>query len=386
MKTLLAIAALTVVSASAFGGVELKYRGDYLSTPRYTTRAVGTDEAARSEFRGNYAKLNANGKVGAAEAKVALNLLGYTAAGALSAGSFVDYLYISQPIADGMTFHAGKIETFLGGIEGAQDTLGNVYLNSLANCGYAGYYANAGVVRATTGGAAFSGGTGACLNTATNAHGVGFTYNYGMGQLDVIATNDSNNTAAQGAAAANPAQIKHNVGVQWSGSFMDGMIKPAIGYAKGSADAAGANSINYDNEHINAGFDMMWNEWGFTLEHLSNANTEKGTGVGAEDKDKVTSTYLAASFKMDAWKPFAKYEMSKLSDEEAGASAAATSFDRTGMSLGVEWTPRAGEAMSYHVAYLNTMDKYGTTVANSVGDVTFVQYVAGMRFSADLLK
>lgn len=386
MKKILAIAAVTIASISASASLELKYRGDYLNTPEYDLRAgSGNKGTSRSEFIPNYFRTRAEGKVGDATVKLSLDFTGAndSATGNMSSDNFVDYVYMVKPLAEGLTLSFGKIETFAGGIEGGADALGNSYLNTLANGGNAGRFSFGGVT-GSAGTAAVGTLTSTTNTPVANNRGVGLTYNYGVGEITIDVTNDSNN-APVATTNTGLTQKKHNLGIQWSGSFMDGSLKPVIGYLVGSQDVGTTNSVTtlIGSTDVNAGVQYKMNNWDFTLEYLQ--NTTKVDAAVAE-QDQTTSTYLLASYKMDAWKPFAKYETSSFKDQTAAAVASdATSFDRTGMVIGTEWTPKA-DGLSYHIAYLSTSDKYKSSTATQKETVSWTQLIAGMSYSADFLK
>lgn len=377
MKKLIAIAAMSIASATALAGVDVIVRGDYINTPKFESRNVnsGTDVPGSSIFRGTLAKMNFDGKVGEASVHGRLDLGSLTT---YAAGDvLVEYLVISKDFGNGLTMHAGKLEGMNGGWENAANTVGDVYLATLANGGIGGYIGALGVSGtlqqiAWTG---LNGGTTPAsefttpVTSAGNSRGLGLTYVMGDHKLDFQATNSTNHGTTS-------TYRRNNMGLYYTGSFADKMIMPMAGYMTGSSDTPAAG---FEDTFMNVGAKMNFGMVGATVEYISNSIKASAAGGKA---DTVTSLYGLVDFTIDTWKPFLKFETSEFKDDDDAGLA--TSFKRTGLSVGTELLPKAGENFRYHIAYVSTSDKYGT--AGSKETVSWGQLIAGLKYTADILK
>lgn len=361
MRKLIAIAVATMASASAFAGVKAIVRGDYVNTPKFDNRS-NTEVKGSSIFRGTSAKLDLDGKVGSATVTGRLDL-GRTSQYS-SGDALVEYIFISKEMMSGLSMHAGKLSNMTGGIENAMAGDADVYAASLANGGIAGNTAS--MVAQLSGTASI-----ATPGIAPYSRGLGLTYMMGDHKFDAQVTNSSNH------GEATATYKRHNMGIHWTGSFMDKMIQPVVGYTVGSLDTT---TVGHEQTLINAGAKMKFGQVGVIAEYLANSDKDNTPTTGKTDS--VTTMYALVDYTMDAWKPFAKIESSEFKNDDSASDA--SSFKRTAFNVGVELTPKSDEAFRYHLSYYSAADKYGT--AGSKETVNFSQMLAGVKYSADLLK
>lgn len=396
MKKMVFSALIALVGLSAQAGVNVLVRGDYVNTPKFDNRS-GTETTSSSIFRGQTAKMGFDGKVGEATVTGRLDL-GFPVSPIVSGDSLVEYLYISKEIATNLTVHAGKLDGLNGGFESDAAQNADVYLNTLANGGIGGLSDNqiawSGTNTNLT--SAYSGN--GVAYAAGNSRGVGLTYKMGDHAFDLQVTNSTNHGTTS-------TYKRNNIGVYYTGTFADKMISPRFGYMSGSSDQGlltGANypypPVNppsatpatpkyvtlgdgkgYEDTFMNVGAQMKFGATGVLVEYISNSQKDSSTGGKT---DTITSAYVLADYTIDSWKPFAKYEMSEFKDNDDATLA--TSFKRTGLTAGVELTPKAGDAFRYHLAYASTSDKYGTV--GSKETVSWAQLLVGVKYTADILK
>lgn len=376
---MIAFAALAFAAISAQAGMNITVRGDYVNTPKFKNR-TDVETAGSSIFKGSYARASFDGKVGEATVSGRLDL---GATGSYTADTLVEYLFLTKDFGNGFLISAGKLDSMTGGIESAMWDTADVYLPTLANSGVGGNtIVQLGSI--TTGSEYITGIPAA----AGDSRGVNLTYKMDDNKFDLVVTNASNH-GGNNVGVVGPTYRRHNIGFFWSGSFMDKMIEPALGYTSGAADVAqhgtAVGAVGYEEKQMNVGAKMKFDAFGATVEYLK--NDKKANTTGAKE-DYVTSIYALLDYTVDMWKPFLKIESSEFKRQTLATDALndADSFKRTGVNLGVEITPKAGEAFRYHVSYASTSDKYKESSATQKETVAWSQVMIGMKYSADLLK
>lgn len=383
MKRMIATAILALAGFSAQAGVNVLVRGDYVNTPKFDNRA-GTETPGSSIFRGTAVKVGLDGKVGDAFVTGRLDA-GFAPVAVTSGDALVEYLYISREIVSGLTMHAGKLRGQNGGFEWESNQDADVYLATLANGGIGGLSSAqmgwAGAYLAPAGASYTLSNGYNLLSAAGNQRGVGMTYKMGEQAIDLQVTNATNHGSTS-------SYRRNNIGVYYNGSFADKMIMPRFGYMAGSSDQGDSvsglslgNAKGYEDTYMNVGAKMKFAMVGVLAEYIS--NTQKASATGGK-ADKVTSMYALVDYTIDAWKPFLKFESSEFTSQDDATLAA--SFKRTGLGVGVELTPKAGDAFRYHLAYSSTSDKYGTTTAPAKETVSWAQLTVGVKYTSDLLK
>lgn len=373
----MAMAAVVIASAAAHAGVNLTVRGDYVNTPKFDGRS-GTEVQGSSIFKGTYARMSFDGKVGEATVNGRLNL---ASADTYNGDSLVEYLYISKGFGNGMTVRLGKLNSWTGGIESYMDDVADVYSLTLANGGRGG---NTSLQMGSISNAsALSAGSISTPTPAGDSRGIGLNYTMGDHQIDAVVTNASNHGASN-ATSAGPTYKRNNMGLMYMGSFADKMVMPVFTYMIGAADEGtnGGVTTGYEEKQMSLGAKMNFSGLGLIVEYLANAKKDMTPSTGKEDN--VTSVYALVDYKVDMWKPFLKYESSEF--KKSDDSSNANSFKRTGVNVGVEIMPKADDAFRYHVSYATTSDKYGSTSGAQKETVSWSQMMVGVKYSADLLK
>ena len=369
MKKLLAIAA-TLAASSAFAGVKLEVRSDYVNTPNYDNNA-GSEVAGTSVFTPAVARLYLSGNVGDAQIDSGWNLRAFspelsgtaptqTLSKTMTVDSFVDHLWIAKSMGD-WTFKAGKLEVNTGGFEHAKVVHGDTYLTSLAAGGAGGKKSTSATVGTVTSPANSSGVSAAY--TVTPEH-----------KLEFQVTNSTNSQTLESGDLS--TDKRHNMGLAYMGSFLNKMIQANVSYIIGSGDTVSNTGLgtttNHEQNFLSAGLRFLPME-NLTLDVDYLANSDK-TDAG---KAETNSTILEARYAMGMYTPVFKYEMSTDKD-----STGADNFKRDAWALALEVAPKADEAFRYHVAYASVKDKD----FSSGDDVTQNVITVGIKYVGDIVK
>jgi hypothetical protein len=364
MKKLLVIAA-TLAASSAFAGVKLEVRSDYVNTPDYSA-ANGANVAGKSLFAPNVARLYLNGNVGEAVVESAWNLRAFvpevitgTLYKNMTVDTFVDHLWAGKAMGQWM-FKAGKLEVNTGGFERQKNLHGDTYLVSLANGGSGGYATAASADAALIANPENSSGISAAFAITENH------------KLEAQVTNQTNSVTVNGGVAS--TDKRHNMGLNYLGSFMDKMLVLNLNYTSGAGDT---NLMSHELEFIAASLRIApMADLQVDVEYFGNKDVQNDGATSADVK--TTSTIVEARYNINGWVPVLKYEMS----ENTGATAA-TDFKRTAYAVGVEYVPKADEAFRYHVAYTSIQDK---DFGSGAEDMTKNMITVGFKYTGDMAK
>lgn len=383
------IAALAFTS-SAFAGIHLSVRSDYINNPTYKD-ANDSDVNGTSEFIGSYARLFGTGKVGDADFKSAFDLRKATnifsstgtGAGVMTVDNFVHYFYVDKPLVEGLRVQVGKLEVNQGGWE--YDTIenGDSYLDSLANGGAAGYTLSKGAA------------AGDFVANPGYYSGVGLSYNFmDTNTVTFQVLNQTNQT--QGTYTGVPAtpgtvtsssNKRQSMDLAYTGWFLNKTLGVKASYLWGAADTQAINlatgaygaSTHVNENYLAVGVKYVWENLDATLDYLTNQSKADGA-----EKDITTSEVLGVSYKLNAWKPFIKYEHSenKLANATDTLTTSGYSFKRDAYTVGVEWM--ATEAIRLNAALSQVNDKPGS--ATLTHNPSWQQYLVGIKYDTDLLK
>lgn len=396
MKKLLAIAA-TLAASSAFAGVKLEVRSDYVNTPNYDAN-TGTEVGGSSLFTPSVARLYLNGNVGDAVVESAWNLRSFTAEAStnpytgtsdlsktMTVDKFVDHLWAGKAMGNWM-FKAGKLEVNTGGFERQKTLHGDTYLTSMANSGVGG------VVAVLNTGKIFPTPTQGYVVNPENSSGISAAYSITPEhKLEAQITNQVNSTTGEDYktnAAPTPAGFatksldrRHTMGLNYLGSFMDKMLVLNLNYTSAAGDT---NAAGHEIELIGASLRVApMADLTIDLEYFG--NKDKVTAGGNSSDLKTNSTVVEARYNINGWTPVVKYEMSENKDAD---NIVVGDFKREAWALGLEYAPKADEAFRYHVAYTSTKDKDFTAAGLATGtdDVTKNMIVVGFKYTGDMAK
>lgn len=340
MKKIFFLSAVVMSSVTAFANVSLTLKSDMVNGAKYKNTSNAETEAT-TMFVNKDAFLDFNSNLGSAMVKGRLNLLSTVQ---------TPFIYLVKPMGD-LSLSAGFIETKSGGFEGGRV---DSFLMSLANGG-------------------ISDGNGTAIGTPSvtypgNLNGVRLAYNMGDHSVALQVQNAT--------SQSNGFRKKQNMGFNYKGSFSDKMLMVNAGYIVGVKEAASLTKQNF----LNLGLAANLSSFGLEFDYLS--NTEKADTSGAK-ANSVTSIVAEARFKMDSMVPLLKIEQSE--NKVAEDAAAAGSFKRTGLGLGLEITPKSDESFRYHVGYASVSDKYGEAgLTNET--VAYNQLLVGFKYSGDVSK
>jgi len=278
----------------------------------------------------------------------------------------------------------GKLEANVGGFERRHIITGDTYMASLANGSTLGLISSLGTQSATT------------YINPENSSGVEISYPMGDHKIGFQVLNQTNaaSASASGTTAGVPSVTKannkrHSMGLQYEGSFADGMVMPILSYMVGAADTvtyngatgAATSSSGVDQKFMNAGVKLnLPADIGLMAEYFK--NTSKDDAANAKE-DSTTSMVITARYKHPEIQPILSFESSENKIDEDSESTG--SFKRTGISAAVEYTPKADENFRYHAAYNTITDKYGKPGLSN-DSVTASQFIVGIKYSGDFLK
>lgn len=380
MKKFLVMAAVTVAATNAFAGVKLVVRSDYVNTQAYDSVFVGAPEVnGTSLFKPEVARLYLSGMVGDATVDAGLNLREFVLNDVdgnadiqktMTVDKFVEHLTISKPMGD-FTFQAGKMWMNVGGFERRASYDGDTYLTSLANGGRGGLF---GVVATDPGAANLPVYAQGTVQTPDNMSGIGAAYTISADhKLEFQLANQTNADSNLLGSANN----RHTMGLAYWGSFAEKMVQTYLSYTMGAADVKGGTG--HEQAFIGAGFRIAPMEGlNIDLEYLANSDKAADTG----DKAETTSTIVEARYKMGAWTPLVKYEMS--TDKNAAGN---DNFKRDAFAVGVEMVPKAEDSFRYHIAYTSIKD-HDFTVAGTIAEEEMTQNMitVGFKYVGDIVK
>jgi hypothetical protein len=379
MKKLLVIAA-TLAASSAFAGVKLEVRSDYVNTNKYD-QADGNENGGNSLFTPAVARLYLNGNVGEAVVDSAWNLRAFVPEfvsdpGAAASGSysktmtvdtFVDHLWIGKGM-DAWMFKAGKLEINAGGFEHQLDLHGNTYLTSMANGGRGGI---------STSGDIF--GAAGYVTNPTNSSGVSAAYAINAdNKLEFQVMNQTNSQTAtvDTGVAETSTDRRHTMGLNYQGSYMEKMLQANVGYISGAGDT---NSNGHEQTYINAGLRIAPMA-ALTVDLEYFANTDKNSTL--DNTATTDSTIVEARYTTNGWTPVLKYEMSNNKNKDTND----IDWKRTAFAVALEYAPKADENFRYHVAYTSVKDAdFGSAIASN-DDMTKNMITIGLKYTGDMAK
>ncbi len=271
----------------------------------------------------------------------------------------VDLAYFSYKFADMVTLSVGKGWAYANGFY-ALNSPPDRYLNPVV-----------GVSTNWLGGASFGFLTGADL-----------TFTFGDHEIRTQYFNEKNDSFAATGAPANSVGnyngTRGGQGLVYRGNFMEKSLGIMASYHNWDAsDSAATTKKAMTITTVGA----KWTMDALSLSFDINNGTNKG--YQATKDLSILGYALLVGYKMDSLKPIliASVEDEKSSDSTPGTTDVKTNYTKLGLAL--EYYPEAESNFRYHVAYTTQSEKADTTNA-----LTYTEnhVVAGVRFSADLLK
>ncbi len=162
------------------------------------------------------------------------------------------------------------------------------------------------------------------------------------------------------------SQSKFGYAVMYKGNFMEGMIKPILGYAIDPTERKDANTYLSAGAQLNAAM--------FTVEAEYGLNTK----VKASGTDDMTTSSIIAlvRYNHDNFQPFVKF----IADTNKTGSVKTT--ERTAFDLGLEMKEVKDDAVRYHIVYSSQTGK--TSGVKNTEKPS--QIYAGLKFTANFLK
>lgn len=206
--------------------------------------------------------------------------------------------------------------------------------------------------------------------------------------LTISAFNPQKSTTYSDAAAGgtndNATNKKLGFGAYYSGSFMEKMIQPTLGYTSfgiaGEQSAADTTKNVADATQKLMAAGLRSEMFGFIVDvdwkQYKRENTTK-TGLALNNADKSTSIWANVAYTWDNLTPFVNF----ISDKYNQASSDVNDFKRTAFSVGLMIKPNKDVNFRYHVAYTNDVKKLDSmTGAANDKKVTANTMFAGIKF------
>lgn len=356
MKKVLATMGLAVLASpmANAGSLGFDFKSEFVNTSY--NDAAGTPN--NSVFKVSRFDLNIGGKLGemtSYTARIKLlnsNAKAYATIGATTSEvspndgttSFIDAAYVTRTLMDGLELSVGKVWTGIHGWEGNLSGA-DVYLYTVAGDTFAG---------------------------AGAATGANLGYKMGDHTFNVMVTNPNTNMMSTTTA---PNQDRNMWGVTYFGNLMGGMLLPVVTY---HMDDQTVGSAKKKFSYLGLGGKFAMEMFDIEADILMN-NLEGNTT--ADKTDTVSSYYLLARYKMGAFMPHLKYE---ISTAKINTSATVeTKTDYTGLTAALEYLPVDNEMFRYHVAYTRRTEKADTSGAQ---EKATDKLMFGVRLNADILK
>lgn len=361
MKTLLALATLLVLSATAQGAntLEFDFRGDWQSLDY-------NEAAALPDYTRFYLKTGRLQYKGSVNDRFSYVLrLGFYKPAADAGGanakrdslnSSVEYAYVTDKMSDMFSLSLGRLNTDIGGFEGATSGA-ELYMVSPYYAGYGLTGSNVGINESGV----------ANMLYMTGAKGT-FTFAETQNVALVVV---NNGVVEPVDAGGNFNQNRGLVGLTWKGGFMDKALTGLLSYHEVSPQTPTGNNKDKHN-YVTAGMKYEDPTWVGYLEYSTTTYKDGASGL----KDEVFAGIAKFGYKMEQWTP--RLELFT-SEEKRGITVTETNkFMGYGAVLEYKPTP---ENFRYHLAYNSITTKPATG-----DDKIRTEIVLGARLLGDFLK
>ena len=353
------IAAAALMATSAFAGdhsINLQGRMGWINTNRDQAKTgLPSDSRIQAEvldllFTG---KLTSNTTY-----QVGLNLAASsdaTVTGDDATSKYIDTIYITRTLADGLTLDIGKRNLLGGGFEVTHGTV-----DQYAKSNYWTTVDNTGPQ------------FGATLSKVFGGHTV-------MAQL----SNGNLTRTSGGTGSDNVSQSKYGYAAEWLASWSD-MVKTNVGYTVVPVwkPTATPNPVTKDTTLLGAGLQL--NVAKFVVEADYGIVTAKKELNSSVTDAKTTSIVGSVAWTgMENLTPFAKFMVDTKKDGDVASHYGDKSETVTSFGLGVEYKESAKDAIRYHAVYTSAKHKYESW-KNST-DYTASQIFLGAKIDVNVL-
>lgn len=354
-KFLLTTLTTSAVATSAQAGtLNLDFRADYNSTTY--------KESSIQDFTKFYIKtgrLDYQGKASEdLSYRVRLAFNKSTTTGMDSTQSAVEYAFLTHKMSDFFSLSAGKLNTEFGGFEGATSGA-DFYLQSQFYTPYASLSTSTSPAPNLS---KYNLGTKDLLYMT----GVKGTFSFEGQAIHLMATNESDNSTANGPTATQNSSL---MGVAWRGAFLEKALSFNVSYHTMAGPVK-------DDKHQFMAAGVMWNSAPimFVADYLVSEFKQDSSSK----KDTMTSVIAKLAYTdWEQWSPRLEYTSSEGKQEIAGTIT--NKF--VGYGAVLEYKPYNDQTFRYHIAY-NTI----TESPETGSDIKKDEVVVGARLQADFLK
>jgi hypothetical protein len=345
MKKLTIAAAAAVLATQAFAGdhtISTRGRMSWMYEDRDTKT---TQVKNSSEIKAEQLYLALAGKLSANTTyNITLNLADSSTAataGKDNTNNYIDELYITRTLAEGLNLQLGKMAVIAGGVEYVHAEE-DMYSRSA-------FYNNAPANEMA-------------LVLSKEFVGQTLSLQYFNGNNERTTTNSSGTTVS--------AQSKFGYAAQYAGSFANGLVKPNIGYTVDpTTRSKGPDTYLAGGLQFNL-------PASFVVEADYGLKTLKKAGTAGQDNKLNSMSALVVWSGLERFSPSVKF----IKDTDKTNNGAKVS-DTTTYTAALEYKDSKEDAIRYHVAYSSA--KVKPVTGSSHTDATVL---VGAKFDVALLK
>lgn len=350
-----ALAVIVATASASAGTLNLDLRADYSSVS--LENAPGTPDSTRFYLRSG--RLDYQGKaLEDVSFRVRLSFAKSAAQnGTDAAQQAVEFAFLTHKLSDMVSLTAGRMNTDVGGFEGATSG-SDLYLLSPT-------YTTTGAAASFTGGdpAKYYGTSNLLYMTGAK---VTVSFLEGSNSLQLAGFNQKNDETTTPMDQNGPL-----VGAVYKGAFMD----KALNFIASYHTSEGATN---DSKYQWMAAGVMWasNPVAISVDYLLNdLKNDQPTSA----KNEISSVVVKAAYTgLEQWVPRLDYFSSKRKNEISGTVG---DIDYVGYGAVLEYKPYNDKSFRYHIAYTNIKE---TPIAGD--DITRHEVIVGTRFLGDFLK
>jgi hypothetical protein len=364
MKKMTFIAAAALMASSAFAGdhaINLQGRMSWINTNRDTTKTHLPNDSRIAAERADLTfagKLSSNTKytLGLNLASMGLGTSGADASPTKNSGDntsgFIDSIYVTKTLAEGLTLDIGKRPLLGGGFE-----VTHLAIDEYAKSNYW-----------TT------------VDSTGNQFGLTLSKEM-MGHSLMLQLNNGNKDRTVPVTTGTSAsQSKMGWAAEWMGDYAHGMLKTNVGYtvipsatATQSTNLLGAGlQLNVSKFVVEADYDLI--------------TGKKALNNGGTDSKKSSIVGVVSYTGMETVTPFAKFMVDTYKDAAVAAHYGEKTSGVTSFGLGVEFKEAKADAIRYHAVYTSSKYKYETVGGTLQGtDHTDSTILIGAKMDVNIL-
>jgi len=343
MKKLTFVAASALMATTAFAGDHSINATGRMSWVNLNRDVKKTSKPSDSRIKAEVADLVFAGKLtGNTTYTLGLNLAQSNATADKDvATKFIDTVYVTRTLAEGLTLDVGQRPLLGGGFEVTHGTADQYVTSNYWNT-------------VDTTGAQFG------LTLTKEFMGHSLMAQVSNGNKDRVISVNSNEVESQS---------RYGYAFEWMGSYANGMVKSNVGYT-----VVPSTTSKQSTNLLGAG--LQFNLSKMVVEADYGVVTSVKAATGNKDKETTSMTAVLAYTGMETLTPFAKV----ISQEEKQAADGSKSDKVMTIAVGFEYKESKADNIRYHAAYASEghTPTGGTKYTNST-------IMVGAKFDANIL-